>query len=254
MIKLELPPKPEFLSDEFVRTQTEKYIKNKSEVWNRGDLRKAVLAIAYSKCCYCECELNTGNNVMEIDHFLPKSKHPEKVLEWGNLLPSSRACNNAKGQHDVFRLPIINPCIDNPKEHLWLDTARYYSKTELGKLTIRVLDLNHFLKHIKPRFEIQNHINDLLQEIWHNYTSENEFRPLLSDEQRILYNKVEGLMHQGTKSLPYSALTATTILANFYYPKIEDYLRASGLWNEHIEALREELVFCSLPKPSNFAT
>jgi len=61
--------------------------------------------------------------------------------------------------------PIINPFIDNPKEHLYIDNYRFYGKTQLGKLTIEKVALNHRTQFVEKRFEIGDQILERLDEI-----------------------------------------------------------------------------------------
>jgi len=50
-------------------------------------------AAFHGLCAYCE-ETCKG----DVDHFRPKSKHPEVVYEWTNWLFVCHDCNNAKGE------------------------------------------------------------------------------------------------------------------------------------------------------------
>ena len=139
MIKLELPEKPEKLSRELQESLTKQYKKDGSAVWNKPFIKEAVEQIAFEKCCYSECRLSEESKYMEIDHFYPKKHFPEKVVEWRNLLPSSKKCNGSKSSHNTLIEPIINPCIDNPKEHLYIQNFRFYGKTKKGKTTIDIV-------------------------------------------------------------------------------------------------------------------
>ena len=52
------------------------------------------------RCVYC-LERETWSNLVaafEIDHFLPVSLHPDKSLDYDNLLYACRACNAVKRQ------------------------------------------------------------------------------------------------------------------------------------------------------------
>ena len=53
MIKLELKPKPEKLTDELVKSKTEKYnADNTQQVWNIDWLKVAIADLSFGKCCY----------------------------------------------------------------------------------------------------------------------------------------------------------------------------------------------------------
>jgi uncharacterized protein (TIGR02646 family) len=132
MIKLELHPKPAQLTDQLVNDKTMAYMADKTKrVWNLPWLKDAIAAMSYNKCCYSEVRINQESIYMEIDHFLPKSAYPNKVLEWGNLLPSCKACNMAKREHDPVREPIVNPFDEHPKEYFYFQGWAYKSKTVL---------------------------------------------------------------------------------------------------------------------------
>ena len=71
-------------------------------------------------CVYCE-ERSKG----EIDHFRPKSLHPELVYSWQNWLFACRSCNNAKG--DKWPLGgYVDPCAKSsaarPEQYFTFDT------------------------------------------------------------------------------------------------------------------------------------
>ena len=154
MIKLELPQKPERLSKELQQSLTKEYKKDGKPVWNKSFIRNAVEKIAFRKCCYSESRLGEESKYMEIDHFYPKKYFPKKVVEWGNLLPSSKKCNVSKGSHNTLAEPIINPCVDNPKDHLYIQNYRFYGKTEKGRLTIDIVALNDREHFVNKRFKM----------------------------------------------------------------------------------------------------
>lgn len=63
------------------------------------------------RCAYCEIEI-----AKHVDHFTPKTIHPELALSTANLVPSCSTCNGHKQQLDVapsgMRLP--HPYLDRP--------------------------------------------------------------------------------------------------------------------------------------------
>jgi hypothetical protein len=140
MIQLDRTPKPIALTDELILSLTTDYQKDNSKrVWAKDFITKALLAMSHYKCCYSECRLDEKSNYMEVEHFYAKSIYPEKVIEWENLLPSSKKCNGTKLSLDVVQTPIINPVLDKPKEHLYLKAFRFYGKSEKGENTIDFL-------------------------------------------------------------------------------------------------------------------
>ncbi|WP_270997396.1 HNH endonuclease, partial [Listeria seeligeri] len=62
---------------------------------------------------------------MEVEHFFAKKYHPERVLDWNNLLPACKRCNSNKGDWDVSLADqmAIDPTIMDPKVHIRYDEA-----------------------------------------------------------------------------------------------------------------------------------
>ena len=115
MIQIERTPKPLKLTDAVQQELTSEFKKDNSKaVWGKTYIRKALLDMSNSKCCYCECLVGKGTKEMHVDHFQPKSIYPDLVVQWENLLPSCSQCNKSKSDHDTVQEPIINPTKDNP--------------------------------------------------------------------------------------------------------------------------------------------
>ena len=104
-------------------------------------------------CFYCE-ERSRG----EIDHFRPKSLHPELVYSWPNWLFACHSCNNAKGE----KWPpggYVNPCAKSnaaqPEQYFTFDT-------ETGEILPKVgLSPRRRLKALRM-------IEDLRLNEWHH--------------------------------------------------------------------------------------
>ena len=61
-------------------------------------------------CSYCEMHLASK---LEVEHVQPKSRHPEKICEWSNLLLACGNCNATKNDMDIND--------DNIHDYLWPD-------------------------------------------------------------------------------------------------------------------------------------
>ncbi len=246
MIKLELPPKPVSFTDEIVKELTEKYKSDGSSVWNAQFIRDAVLAISNNKCCYSESKLNEEGKYMEIDHFHAKKYFPDKVVEWGNLLPANKKCNTTKGEHDVTNEPIVNPCHDDPKAHLYILNYRFYHRTPMGKTTIEVVALNDRQHFVNKRAEIGFKVVEILEDIY-NYIQD----PLLLQSQpkkRHAVRRFKELLQEATRENEYSATISTVILTEGYYAPIEKFFAENAMWDIELSDLKSELQFCSLIK------
>lgn len=135
MIKLKCANPPTYLSYQKKQDLTDKYKTHGTNVWNKKEIKDALLRISHDKCAYCECEIGSAAGYLEVEHFIAKSIDPDKVLEWENLLPSCKSCNGKKGSHDVIAEPIINPYKDEPKNHLSFIHARLKYQSNTIKLS-----------------------------------------------------------------------------------------------------------------------
>ncbi|NLE26311.1 MAG: hypothetical protein GX625_13395 [Clostridiaceae bacterium] len=74
--------------------------------FNEGTARAYVQSSG--KCVYCDKNLLNELSdfyAADIDHLLPKSKHPELESDNNNWVLSCRACNSIKGKMDIPDLP-----------------------------------------------------------------------------------------------------------------------------------------------------
>ncbi len=92
------------------------------------------------RCVYC-LERETWSNLVaafEIDHFLPVSLHPDKSLDYDNLLYACRACNAVKRQlrvPDPLKVLLSDSVIAN-------DDGRLEVKTRAARRLVDLMDLN----------------------------------------------------------------------------------------------------------------
>ncbi len=91
------------------------------------------------RCVYCLNRESWGQVTgdFEIDHLLPQSIHPERSLDYENLVYACRRCNATKG----------NSSIDDPFYELYRRTThcqdgRIYGSSPQADRIIRILDLN----------------------------------------------------------------------------------------------------------------
>ncbi|MBK9370974.1 MAG: hypothetical protein IPN01_32570 [Deltaproteobacteria bacterium] len=69
------------------------------------------------KCAYCECV-----DPRDVEHFYPKSRHPERMFRWDNLLFVCKTCNLDKNEQlpmDGAQPLLIEPSVEDP--------ARFFS-------------------------------------------------------------------------------------------------------------------------------
>jgi hypothetical protein len=237
MIKLELGKKPDKLTIEKQQELTQKFIANKkARVWNKEYIKEAVFAMSYGKCCFSECLLNQRGSYLEIEHFYPKEIYEDKVVEWGNLLPSSKTCNAKKGTLDTKETPIINPFIDDPKEHFYFKQFKYFSKTDLGTSTIDYTDLNNEKHFVDVRGDIAIEVDKAIRDLHQDVLEYKEKKTISRKSKQYIR-----LLKSGEKTKEFSAFMATTILTHPHNQEIINFFKDKGLWTEEMQKLIEEL-------------
>ena len=117
-------------------------------------LRKMVICQANSCCEYCLQSNDFSFHPHQIDHII-SLKH-EGETEFDNLAYACFPCNNAKGSDiGTIILPnknfvrLFNPRTDNWYEHFEMENGVIYDKTDIGKATIKVLNLNEIERIIE---------------------------------------------------------------------------------------------------------
>lgn len=79
------------------------------------DIRAALEAETRSKCAYCEGRVSDVAYT-NIEHKLPKSKHPHLVCAWENLTIACPRCNTNKDDYDAPECPLLDPYTDDVEE------------------------------------------------------------------------------------------------------------------------------------------
>jgi uncharacterized protein (TIGR02646 family) len=244
MIQLKAQPKPVELTASEIRKLTKEFIKTEKSVWKKDYITEPLLKMSFGKCCFCETKVNEESKYMEVEHFYPKSIYKFKVVSWKNLLPICGRCNKKKLKHDTKKEPIIHPVFDNPKEHLKLKNYRFYGKTDLGKLTKDIVDLNDRQRLVNVRSEIGvkllEGLDDLLQS-----TQDYIANPITRRRNKII-GKLKNILLEGTKEYEYSATAATVLLEDDNYKEIKQLFIDINLWNHEFIQLEKEVEFCAL--------
>jgi uncharacterized protein (TIGR02646 family) len=238
MIKLERESKPVFLTDDKVLELTDNFKSTKSSVWNNDHIKGPLLKSSHGKCAYCECPLTSESNYMEVEHFEDKKHNADKVVIWENLLPSCKKCNGSKGTHNVIDEPIINPYVDNPKDHLSMRLYRFRGKTEKGNYTIEVTNLNHSTRLVMSRFDIGEKIYELIDIAWDRYYIFIERKDTRSRNRLIKI--VEGLLDECQPESDYSASTATNLLTDPKFLELVSVMKTGSIWGDELDNLMAE--------------
>lgn len=239
MIKLTRGECPEELTQEVKEELTRLYAENNDRiVWKspkiKQPLKDALTEMSHGKCAYCECLLDIEAKDVTIDHFLPKSTHPNKVVEWENLLPACLRCNRAKKDQEDR---IVNPCEDEPKQFLALDKVSTFrlkgiDEEGIGQATIRTVKLNDVDRVRVPRKLEWEDIQERLQYIYSNLKEEYKER----HRQQLAI-----LMKKCVAQNSYSAVKAAHMLCDEMYVECKKILRANENWNEELEMLESQM-------------
>ena len=238
MIKLTRAAAPLYLTSEKVAELTERFKVTGKSVWNDDNIKIPLLFSGNGKCAYCECPLTTESNYMEVEHFENKDRSPEKVVLWENLLPSCKKCNGAKGAHDVLVEPIVNPFVDDPREHIALRFYRMKGKTPLGKSTIDVANLNHSDRLVLSRFKVGEAVSDLIDTSWERFEKYQESRTTRAKNR--LVNVVEGLLSECQPTAAYSASTATILLTDARFNELVFEMKEELIWSDTLDCLHNQ--------------
>ncbi len=117
---------------------------------NLKSVRTILETISDSRCMYCENSEGT-----DLEHFRPKTKYPEAMFKWENLLLGCSGCNRCKG--DDFPMDektplLLDPTREEPWDHLDFDprtgniVARFLPEEGTysfkGMETVRILQLD----------------------------------------------------------------------------------------------------------------
>lgn len=240
MIKLYLPEAPEKLTPEKQSELTRLYKEKGYAVWKRCGIPKSLFAASFNKCAFSEIELNTEGKYGEIEHIYPTSLYPEKVVEWGNLIPITNVCNRKKSAIDPEKTPLINPFFDDPKDYLFITDGRLIPKKGSIKAinTIEAYGLNNMQHLRKNRSKVEQNIEKTLADICEYHTINTP----------LCCIRLKELMNNGARYQEYSATKSTYMLLNSRYQNLKSFLQSINLWDTEFQSLEEELKFCSLPK------
>lgn len=239
MIRIQRCKKPDELTDEKIEELTNEYKEKGTAVWRKNYIRQALYKMSNGKCCFCEVALGEEGKFMQVEHFHHKDKYQNEVVVWENLLPSCNRCNANKGTHDTYSEPILNPTVDDPKEHLYFQNYRYKGKDLIGKRTISVLYLNDTDGLVNPRYRIGNAVQEKIEEIYDRVAQFDEGTNISTNNRNKIINGVKDILREAQPSEEYSALVATIILNDENYFNLKSIMSKNGLWDSEIERLED---------------
>ncbi|MFV4850658.1 HNH endonuclease [Citrobacter freundii] len=237
MIKLERNFIPPFFTDENIAVLTHLYKTEGKHVWQNDSVKEACLTLGNRKCAYCEVVLNQKSTYMEVEHFKHKDDYPDEVIQWDNLLPSCRHCNGTKSDHDVVAEPIINPCVDNPSDHIYLKAYRIKGKSSLGDMTVDALNLNDLEHYVTERCKVGTFIEEQIEKAVKKLSN---YSAVPNPARKRELNKViKALLNQCQKSALFSAVSSTMLHSNEEYEMVRLEMITYGIWTEQFEELHQ---------------
>ncbi|MFW1842327.1 HNH endonuclease [Acinetobacter pittii] len=240
MIKLQRKDKPSYLTEDKVKELTEKFKSTGKTVWNCDQIKNPLSESSNHKCAYCESDLTEPATYMEVEHFIPKSKNAELVVNWDNLLPSCKRCNGTKNDDDIVANPIINPFDQDPKEEFYFDLFYIFGKTALGSNSVETLNLNDedlFLKRCKVAGAAKTSLKQMQVEF-----------SLLDKLDGYKRNRFRAVLLAAQPVRPYSAFVATIIHTTIEYELIRQRLINENLWTPELTNLHEASSNLVLPQ------
>ncbi len=240
MIKINRQKKPTELTEDIQKQLTDD---SKKTVWNKPYIRNALFKMSNGKCCYCEVKLAEEGKDMHVEHFHPKSKYPDEVVSWKNLLPSCKRCNGSKSIHDTYEEEIINPSVDNPKDYLYMANYWYKCKAtnekdrKKAKDTIDVLSLNDMMGLVNPRFQIGNEIEGKIEQLLEKMEEYKDAPKKKIQQKNKIVNGIRDLLRMSQKTEEYSATVATVIMGDEDYKTLKAMMKECDLWNDELTNL-----------------
>lgn len=110
--------------------------------WAHPEIRAALTAETKGRCAYCDASI-ANVATAHIEHYRPRKKYPELVVEWANLTIACPRCNSKKGDSFSEDIPFVNPFSDDPEAHLiFLADLVFAPDSCRGQHTISTLGLN----------------------------------------------------------------------------------------------------------------
>ena len=124
--------------------------------YRHPDIKAAVKHDTHGKCVYCESYVSHVHPG-EIEHIAPVSKCPELVVSWENLTYVCTECNREKGTYYEPTLPLVDPFVDEPGDHLvfYGPMVLHRSPSARGEVTVQRVKLDRagLIERRKERIE-----------------------------------------------------------------------------------------------------
>ncbi|MGV2939601.1 retron system putative HNH endonuclease [Mesobacillus sp. LC4] len=130
------------------------------ERYKQEDVKETLERMYGEKCCYCETIIGVAS-YEHIEHLKPKGleKFHHYSFNWDNLHWGCQICNHKKLDQWNDEAPILDPCIDDPGQHLDFDLSTCevnpLADSARGITTINHVKLNR-QKLVRARKRVKN--------------------------------------------------------------------------------------------------
>lgn len=122
-----------------------------NSLWRDAEIIRMLRKYFEENCGYCGIDI--GERVLmdgtvsywgEVDHYVPKSKEPNLVYDWDNLIWACDKCNAKKIAYYDEQISIINPTKKQDIDILRInfDTGKYYlnEETVINKQRLKITE------------------------------------------------------------------------------------------------------------------
>ncbi|WP_083742531.1 HNH endonuclease [Rhodococcus sp. MTM3W5.2] len=162
MRKLDKLAKPAVLNSK-AQEWTDEYVrlaaageKNLPSRWRHKQIKEGVAEETTDRCAYCDSEMKAIHSG-HVEHIDPRSIFPEKVVAWDNLTLACEQCNLSKKDYYSELVPLLNPFIDHPEDHLVFfgDLVMAKPGSDRGLISVQKLKLyrNDLITQRRRRIE-----------------------------------------------------------------------------------------------------
>ena len=185
MIKLNKLPLPQHLQDkldEWERTG------HQSASWRDSGIKAVLIEETNAKCAYCESYIPHVASG-DVEHILPKSKHPTLRFQWNNLTLACEVCNRYHKNSYAQERKLLDPYETvEPSAYLSAHDATLLSSehspdTVRSELTLEKLGLNR--AHLVEKRQMELGKMKIIIEAWKDATPATQL--VLTEEIHELY-------------------------------------------------------------------
>ena len=151
-------------------------------------------------------------------------------------MPACKRCNGYKSDYDTAIEPIIHPVNDKPNEHLRFNLYFFKGKTELGKLTTQILQLND-IRIFQPRQKVGSETRRQLDNL-EDWIEQYQLTPTVRLRNKI-HSFLRAILIEAQPDSEYSATVATVIWSDDSYRFAKNFFQNEGWWDDELQLLEQ---------------